>query len=587
MNDDISKRVELFLNPADNDEDDGDGDWDGLMADLEEAIAADPGQAWLYRLRARMHAAGYDIYSASLDWARALELAPEDRDTALELATLHLRRADRLAETAVHRAKPRSEAAGDDEEDADEDEDDWDEADEEQAAALSAEFSSAGDTALRALMRSHVGDMPFAQRLLDALDELHAVSPWTHYTLLLQALAAHPGHPSLLAREARFLAFLAGHCATDTDEIPAGYLETLSGQRLHAITVQRALKAIDAVVNPGGALLLTRAELLEALAQYPQAADAYAQAAALLDDEEATIARARAALCTRGRQALIEDQFAMVAGAMEQLAEMRRKMGSEPDDEQDDMAATMAESKAALEAVDEGLDDDERAKYIALAESTAAKTVGLISFEPIVLNPIAESALEGGLSPWYAGMAPELEAAGLSFLAQFDNPANTRALGMQCQGQVWTDAGGASALVAETVKALSLKRLVTELEDHSIIMTVDDRGRSFWQGGPAMDVSSVDAATPIGDMAELHLARVARRLADSPGLRAIPIDSLARLAEVENRAREAKIAFRFDEGITDIEVRGMHVQHHDEFKDLLAAAVRRKLDAIERPATFH
>jgi hypothetical protein len=124
---------------------------------------------------------------------------------------------------------------------------------------------------------------------------------------------------------------------------------------------------------------------------------------------------------------------------------------------------------------------------------------------------------------------------------------------------------------------------VTEFDDHSFMMTADDRGKSFWESGPAIDSISVDADTPVGDMVELHLARVARKLADTPGLSALPIDSLERLAQVENRARESKIAFRLNEHITEVEVRGMHVQFHQQFKALLDAAIGAKLATLQRP----
>lgn len=582
----LCTRIDVYL----SDESDAvDDDGDALMELLEAAIAAHPGEARLYVLRARMHAMAYYILDAANDWEQALQLAPDDRIAALELARLRLRRADRLAEMAVRREKA---AASPVQQALDGDEDDWDEADDARASALAAQFETGATQALRKLMCVHVADLDFVLLLLDALDDMHNVSPWVHYTLLLQALAAHPGITELKTREARFLVSLAGHCGIDSEEIPAGYLETFSGQRFHVITLERALRAIDAAIAiaPDPALLSSKGELLTAMEQYQDAAMAYAQAAELFDgiaDEDATehadAARKQENLCRQGRGALIEDQFAMVDGAMEQLAELHRSMGSEPDSGQEEMKSSMAQCRDSLESVADGLDAEQQAEYERMAESVAQQTVNLISFEPIVLLPIAQADLVGGLSPWYAEIGGQLAAAGLGFRHQFDNPTNTRLLGMQCQGQLWTDAGGGSALVAETVRSLTLKRLVTELSDHSFIMTADDRARSFWEYGPSIDPMSVDADTPIGDMVQLHLARVARRLADTPGLSAVPIDSLERLAEVENRARTEKIAFRYSQLITEAEVRGMHVQFHDQFKALLTSAIAQKLAAMPRP----
>lgn len=585
----LCTRIDSYLTDEDEDGDDG----DELMELLEAAIAANPREARLYVRRARMHDMAFYIMEAASDWEQALAIAPGDRDAALELARLRLRRAERLAEFVVRREKAAQNPVVQARDDEDEDEDDWDEADDARASELVAQFEAAGTQALRGLMQAHVADLDFVLVLFDAIDEVYSLSPWVHYTLLLQALAAHPGITELKTREAKFLVSLAAYSAIDSEQIPAGYLESIFGHRYHVATLDQAVRAIDAVtaIAADADLLMSKGELLLAMDQYQDAAAAYLQAAELFDavadedeGERAGNARKQADLCGQGRAALVEDQFAQMRAAMERLADMRRDMGGDPDEGQEEMNASIAEARAAVDASGPGFDAEQQIEYARMAESVAQQTVNLISFEPIVLQPISEPELVGGLAPWYAVIGPALNDAGLSFLLQFDNPTNTRMLGMQCQGQLWTDAGAGSALVAETVRTLTLKRVVTEFDDHSFMMTADDRGRSFWEYGPTIAPMSVDADTPIGDMVQLHLARVARRLADTPGLSAIPIDSLERLAQVENRAREDKIDFRFREKITEVEVRGMHVAFHDQFKALLTSAITEKLAALQRPA---
>lgn len=597
--DEICTRVEACL-AADFDAADAEETEDGnaLMAALEAAVAAHPGEARLYGLRARMNAmAGY-IFDAAADWERMLELAPGERGAALELAKLRLRHADSMAEAAVRRAKDAGAgaSANADEDEDDGEEDDWDEADEASAAALARRYREGSIASLHALMRAHAAELPFVGAMLDALDELYSVGPWVHYALLLEALAAHPGEAQLLAREAAFLASLAGYCGVESDEIPNGYLESVDGQRYHVATLVRALRAIDGCGAAIPDLLASKGDLLGAMDDYPGAASAYLQAAALFDaqgarcegeareslEQEGAAARRRAGLCLQGRAALIEDRYSQMSEALDQLAAMRSSRGRAPDI--DDLDSQLPACREWMEAAGQAMDEGQRDRYRELAQSVARQTVGLVSFEPIVLDPIGQAQLEGGISPWYAEMRPELDAAGLSFLQQFDNPANTRMLGMQCQGQVWTDPAGGSALVAETVRTIRLKRLVTQFSDGTFLMTADTRGRSFWEFGPTIDSMSVEADTPIGDMVRLHMARVARRLADASGLRTVPIDSLARLAQVENKTRVDKNEFRFREKITDVEVRGMHVQFHDQFKALLQGAVAEKLAALARPA---
>ena len=593
---DICTRVEAYL-ALDVDTEDAreTEDGNGLMTALEEAIEANPGEARLYGLRARMNDMARYIYDAAADWERMLELAPGAPDAAFELAKLRLRHTGILAEAAVRRAKVATDdpvAIG--QEADDEDEDDWDEADDERATLIAQRYQDESIQTLHRLLRERVTELPFVVELLDELDDLYALSPWVHYTLLLKALAAHPGNAQLLVREAAFLVSLASYCGVDSDDIPAGYLESVSGQRYHAATLARALCAIDACGADMPDLLTQKAELLVAIDDYQGAAIVFEQVAALFDmavasagidapgyfAEDAASARTRAELCLRGRAALIEDQFAQMSGALDQLVELRR--GDSALEAPHDLGDELAQCRQTLDAFSQGMNEQQRAEYEAMAQAVARQTVDLLSFEPVVLHPITTGQLEGGLCPWYAEMRTELEGAGLAFLQQFDNPFNTRMLGKQCQGQVWIDAGAGSALVAETVHSLRLKRLVTQLSDESFIMTADDRGRSFWEYGPTIDAISVDQDTPLGEMVQLHLARVARKLADAPHVHALPIDSLARLAQVEDQARMDKIAFRFSEKITDIEVRGMHVQFHEPFKALLHGAIAEQLAALPR-----
>ena len=596
LNSDISNRVERYL--ASEEDIEGES-WEALVAILDEAIKATP-DAGLFALRARMFIAAYEPFSAMCDWEQAVALAPTERDAILALAILRLTRTDRMAESAIRHEKyvalgsPARSEEGQDEDDEDE-EDDWDDADEERAAALAEHYAASATKSLAGLVHEHGADLDFVHRIFDAFDDLYNLDTWVHYTLLLKVLATHPNDVGLRAREARFLTALATYCASDSDEIPAGYWESVSGTRWHVVTLERAVRCIDEVcaLAPDPALLVSKAEMLAAIEHYPAAAAAYLQAAQLFDDaaasaeeareefsESAADARTQAALCQQGRQAINNANFASMESALQKLADMRTQMGLEPEADDKGLADSLAELRGALEQGDQAMTDELSAEYQHQAESVAQQMMGMISLAPIELNPIASADLEGGLIAWFDDIRPALEHSGLSLGQQFDNPANNRILGTQCQGQWWTDGSGASALVVEAARSLTLRRLMTELSDQSFIATVDDRCRSFWQYGQAIDALSVDGTTPIATMIDLHLARVARVLAARPDLRANPINSLERLAETENRARVAKLDFRFKEKVTEIEVRGMHVQFHDEFKALLTAAIAQKLAAV-------
>jgi hypothetical protein len=593
--DDLCGKVATYLD-AEYDPD-AEDDGEELMGALDAAVAAHPSEARLYGLRARMHAMSYDVVSAARDFEQAVAFAPDDRESALALAATWQRRGRQIAEGVVMDEKH---ADDDKEVDDDAEEDDWDEADEARASDLAGHYERNSVQILYRLMQSHSGDLAFVRSILDAVDDMYALSPWTHYTLLLTALAAHPHDVDLLAREARFLVSLASYCAIDSEAIPMGYFESVNIVRYHAKTLEMALHAIDAVTREGSYpdLMASKGELLAALEEYPAAVAAYEQAAALFDAaaaqasdderdalaESADNARAQASLCRQGREALIQNYFGQIDAAMSQLTELQGRMGTGSSVDTAELNASMAGARAELESVGKGTSKEQQEALQATAASIAKKTVGLISFDPVVIRPIALAALEGGLAPWFDELQAPLTEAGLSAPTQFDNPANNKALGMQCQGQMWANADGSSVLVAETVKSLRLKRLVTELSDHSYLMTVDARTTSFWSSGPLVDSLSVDKDTPIGEMVHLHLARVARRVAETPGLRAVPITSLERLAEVENRIRESKIDFRYDQMITEVEVRGMHVKFHAEFMALLKREIGALLAAKPRPS---
>lgn len=589
---DISKRVESYL--ASEDEVEGES-WEEIVAILDEAIKAAP-NATVLDLRARMFMAAYEPYSAMCDWEQAVALAPADREATLALAGVRLKRPDRMAESAVRREKyiAQGSPASRGDEDEDDEEDDWDDADETRAADLAEHYAASATQALVQLVQDHGADLAFMHRMFDAFDEFYTLDTWVHYTLLLKVLAAHPNDAALRVREAQFLTALTSHCAIDGEDIPAGYWESVSGARVHVTTLERAVRCIDEVcaLTPDPSLLVSKADMLASIEHYPAAAAAYREAARLFDispsdvddelSDKAGDARAQADLCDRGRQAINHANFAAMESAMQKMADMRAQMGLEARPDDDSLAQSLAELSGALEEGERAMTDEERAEYHRLAESVAQQTVSMLGLEPIELNPIASAALEGGAIPWFDSIGPALERSGLTLGEQFDNPANNRMLGTQCQGQWWTDSSGASALVVEAVKSLTLKRLITELSDRSFILTADDRCRSFWQYGHAIDALSVDSTTPVATMVDLHRARVARVLAARPDLHANPINTLAQLAAVENRARVAKLDFRFKEKITEIEVRGMHVQFHEEFKALLEKAIGQKLSTTVR-----
>ncbi|KAF0812859.1 hypothetical protein IGB42_02703 [Andreprevotia sp. IGB-42] len=567
-------------------------DFEATLAALDQQISVQPDSAALYRLRAQLHAAAYDRVAAWTDLLSAAAIAPDDADLALALASLQYRAAAHIAEHLLAGDAPEDDSAADEN-----NEDGFElgidietdpQADEKTAALQQEALAS-----LQRLMKTHAADEAFALQLLATWEDLPVWQPWQHYTLILTALAQHPHSRALQLAEARYLASLASACAVNSDDIPSGYFEDLTGNRYHALTVERALQRIDALLADASdaALLESKAALLAAQGKAPETAAAHAQLADLYDlqwqdaDEETADelqaqrdeALAQAGLYRQGMAAVLGAQLAQMQEAVDQLKAMQSRYKNDAAsgiEEIDPQFAALSDTlRVQAEAFEQGPSAAQYQELAAVAQQTAQRIVATIDFTPTTLLPLQASDLPDGVAPWFAEIAPELHAAGLTLNTLFDNPANTRALNQQCQGQLWSDPQHHTAFTAETARTVRLKRLLSTLSDGTLLLTADSRSSSFFGTGPYIDSISVDKDTPVQEMAELHLARLARKLAATPGLHAVPVADLPQLQALENQMRLLKIAFRFDAGITDAETRGMHMRFHDEFAALLQAEV--------------
>ncbi|WP_028103720.1 hypothetical protein [Pseudoduganella violaceinigra] len=567
---------------------DDEADYDEVRARLDTYLAAHPGEAEAYRLRARLLEGGYEVISACVDWLAAARLDPSDRDSALKGLRIQYRWAHALAEEQLGLNEEDGEEVDEDEEEEEDYEPDP------RLEALTLQIKNETIASLRTLAAAHAADAPFTLQLLSTMENMALESAWLPYEFILSALAANPTHAGLLKAEAKFIAHSASGWL-ESEQIPAGFFEDANGTRYHAATVMQALDAIAAV--PGladeGELLDLQAGLLRSLSRYEAAAAAYAQAAvawdraaaAATDEEEresltdsAEESRREAEQCAGGRRAVQEGQLAAMREAAAKLKEMRGRfpeMGNAGDDAE--LEALCGQWEQQQEDQDAGPDAEQLAELSGMAEKIADQVVGLLSFDPVELVPQDAAKLPGGVNPWFAEIAPALLECGLQLQTGFDNPWNTRMLKAQCQGQLWSDAAGSVALTAETVKTLQLVRIFSELEDGTLLLTAANRGKSMFSSGPRVDVLSLDPDIPLADMLRLHQARLARTLAAHQGSRAQPLNTLERMATVETHLRKFGVAFRLEQGITEVEVLGMHVFHHKAFFALIRDAVDKRL----------
>ncbi len=562
-----------------------DSDPDEVIAALEEQIALHPGEPALYRMRAELHTHLRYLYDAWLDLQQAVELDPTHRGTILALADLQHRRAGMLAESHLERLDGGDEEEGDLEEDDDLEDDEADEeedyVEDERIAPLTATLEQEAAAMLGKLVDEHAADLPFLLALLKVVDEQLSLDNWDKYALILSAQAAHPDSIELDKIEARFLIAQCSDLPFDVENVPSGYFEDVDGGYLHALTVDKALKAIDAVLarDPDAGLAFNRGDLLAGLHRFPEAGAAYTRAAEIVeemmqsatDDERETLAETRddalqmAAQCQRGRAGFIEAQFQAMKAGIDQLAQLRG--GTDPA-QMEELASLAEQSNWEIEAVSAGPDPSMRAALQEAAKSIARTTASIVVLEPITLERLTKADLGGGWTPWFDEIEPALTAGGLAFVALFHNPAYSAALG-QTHGQLWVDAAGATVLTAEQAGPGRLLRAVTELSDGTMIITAGVRGLSFWSNGDAIDTTLVEYNAPPGTLLMVHQKLVARRLARQSGLAVVPVHTLAGFEALENRMQTSKNAFRLAHGLTDTEILGLNPQFRDVFGQMV------------------
>lgn len=564
----------------------GEADFDATLADLHTEIAAHPADGPLLRLRAALHDAAYLRVEAWQDWCALMALAPDDRDAALEVARRQCRWAHHIA------AAQAAASAGDDDED---DDPDAAEPSDEDVARI----EEAGRALFEQLMRQHATDAAFAQVLLRAWDEGFGWHPWRHHTLIQLALAAHPRDRALRTAEALFLASLASASFGDPEQIPPGHFADAMGTLYNAFTVDEALQALAALLAEAEdiELLSAQAGLLVAIDDHAGAVAAYGRLASLCEslmrseaDDEAREALqqrrdealAQAEACRGGREGYVAAQMAALGESMGRLDTLRLP-SADGDDAGADRFAELKSSVAQWQQVVANQPPAPTAEQLAeierVVQKVAGSVVGTVSFDEIVLRPLRPDELVGGPSPWFAELAPVLEALGFRHGATFENPANSRALGVQAQGQLWTDADGSTAVVVETAKQIRLRRVFSELDDGRLLLSADSRLSSFFSAGPRVELLRLVREVPMAQLIGLHRACLQRRLAET-GLRARPIGSLARLAEVENGMRLSKNDYRLAIGIGDTELRGMHAQFPEVFAQRMRAEVSARLAAL-------
>ncbi|MBC3920447.1 hypothetical protein H8L32_23490 [Undibacterium sp. CY18W] len=583
-------------------------DFDETMDLLASSIAAHPEEPEFLRMRITLFDAAYDHVAALKDRQSLQVLLPDDVDNQLAILARQHRSAYWIAEDVfadrIQALSPDEEDVGTDLQDEEQDDENDDENDG-AIAALQTEIdiyvdqleNQAVDGFLH-LMTRHAGDASGARKILAAWSDTGIAAPWRHYTMILQALAAHPHDAALKKEKASFLVSLCEEVEEHTDKTPMGYFEHMIAGRFHALTVFEAIAAIDDVdtLQNEPLLLTQKARLQKALDDYPAAAaslrlaaDAYANALQLAGEDEREDLQASldevlqdAAACEAGREAVYAAHFAQIESSMARLDDLP---GFQPGREgpADNLAEPLANLKSSLQEwqtassnIPAAPDEEEKLKLQSIATKIASSSMSLVQWDHIDIQAMQRTSFSEEISPWFDELSTELDKAGMQFLSWFQNLSNVAALKREAPGQCWVSAQADFALTAEAAGKIRLKRCFSVFSDGSLMLTTDSRSGTYYVSGPHVLGFSVFKSTSLTEMLTLHRARVQAHLASIPGVSVKPIRDLADIEAFENQLRTHGREFRLAQGITDREIRGMNVQ----FNDYFAIELKREVAAL-------
>lgn len=573
----------------------GEVDFEPVWDRLGEVIAIRPQDTGLLRWRLRLaEAAG--LHRQRIDDLQLLvTLHPDDRDTLLQLACAQQRYGHWL----------------------DDDNGDDDDSDAAELAAERRRQQALGWC--EALAARHVADASFMLRLLADDNSPLRTAPWLRLRWLLEALALSPADAALQRLLAMCWCDLAGHLPPGcTDERPPmGFLVDPFGNVMEALMIERALGALAPLIDAAPQdieLLQQRASLRVACGRHQQAVDdhlAMAQAWMLRAEadpeqqqeclERAEQARAEAARCAQGPEALVQGALSAMDGLLAQLGRFGADAGAgdqggigaadAPDDEaQAALAAMTADSQqrhASLRAQFDELqpqmsaavrepDAADQVRLDELALSLTQKMSGLLPFDAVQYRLLEDAGIEGPLDPWLVETEQALAALGWHSLGRCENPAWREMFKRQVVTALWADAAGTSVAAVSAVGALRVVDLESEFEDGLQLITSTVRGRSNYGGGAGVDQLALDTDVPLAQMAAIHQARVALRVACREGAVARPLRSVTDFSAMQERQRVGKLAYRLSEGLSEFEARGIATDFPDYFVPALRRAAKRQ-----------
>ncbi len=576
-----------------------DGDFDTAWARISTAIAAAPGEAGLRRLRMRLAEASGMRVAQIKDLRVLCELAPQDRQLALNCALLEHRWAWQLAQEEASL-------------------DDSDAHDDTSAEDMQTWIESDAIRRLAALVNRHCHDAEFMVGLLAQWDEqIGSLPPWVRLRCTLQALAANVQDRRLqrdLALQWVSLSGFAPSVDLPEDRQPMGFAIDVYGNLQDALASGRALQHIDALLaeDPEDAeLWQAKGRMHLGVSQFEAAAAASQRAADLwaretgdadqsdaLSSDRADEARELARRCAAGRAALASAWMQDLQLATARLGDV---LPARPDASEAaqaflaDLQTSSLQAQSELESVLEtqgaqmlaaaqAPDEEALAAMDALAQRLAGSVLGAVALAPAQWRPIDSSTQD--LDPRLRAPESEYTALSLTPIGCLEHLDFSRQLGTLAAFRVWNDQAGGCLVSHAVAGSIDIVDIETEFSDGHQIITSASRGRNFMAGGPDVDGWHVDTNVPFADLLALHRARVALRLAQQPAVSVRAVQSLDDFIALQERQRRLKTHWRLQEGLSEFEALGVPVDKPEffvpRFRRAVQATLQQAHDAIQQ-----
>lgn len=599
--------------------------WDRVGA----AIDTHPRAPDLRRLRIQLADASSQRAVQAADLQVLCMLQPHNHEARLDLALLQLRWASWLVDDEE-----------DDDGEFDDGEDEFDgpigndsdhgndgdeNADDDVAAGDDAEaaLKALACAQLQQLLHERAHDAAFVTGLLTRLDDARLWQPWLQLAWTLQAVARHPADATLRRQLALAWLELDNQApAVDLPEgqVPVGFAIDVYGQLHDALVAERALGAVQAALqaHPGDTTLHDRlAQLWLGLSQFPEASTALAAAAqawqmqadaaqAAGDDEAADSARQQAdeagqqaQRCAQGRAALTaqwSQDMADALGRLDELPapepgdnEMLQALHARQQQRRLDLHEQWAQAQPQLAAAAQAPDADTLQRLQQLADTLAGQLLGAVSFAPLEHRLLTEAQAAPLLQDAHHQVAAELQALGAQRLGHYELPAYSEQFGHPAVVAAWVQGGGdgedggddsdaGPALVSvAVVRGVAVVDVESGFSDGRQCVTTRGRGRNFLGGGPAIDTLHVDADQDLPLLLALHRARVRLALATQPGLTVQPLPDLAAVLALQEAQRQAKTAFRVEQGLSRFEALAIPCDQPEHFVPLVQAAALKRV----------